>query len=469
MQSDTMIKKVLLPLLLLFSCSQVVVADEPNQTSTETEKSRPVRLPTLGISHGVMSFIGDIGYHRFNEPLWNRSGLQFDLQYPLLPRFSVSAFLLSGRIGSNDYVPERPLNFRASIVSEGVLLRYEWISNKMNEQILIPYITGGIGYTFFMSKADLKDGQGRTYHYWSDGSIRDLAEDAPNAADAVRIYRDYDYETDLRDANLDGFGKYRPGTLTIPAGAGVRMRISGRCSIQLGTILHLYRTDLLESVNAESAGSRKGNSDNDKLVFTSAGFRYDFSGPRENSKKAKGYRVRKEDVKNIDFNALLSEDADGDGVPDVRDDSAASPEVARKNVDVSGKPVDTDYDGIPDYRDKEPNSGRDAVVTEEGITITQQMVEEKFRRDSLEALPAVREYLQSFDRLTQRKAAAGQPPQPQDRTFIPSQYLRLDRDLNGTISPNEVSAAIDEYMEGKSPYTVAEFYQLIDYFFGQRR
>ncbi len=92
-------------------------------------------------------------------------------------------------------------------------------------------------------------------------------------------------------------------------------------------------------------------------------------------------------------------------------------------MDVSGKPVDTDHDGILDYRDKEPNSGRDAVVTEEGITITQQMVEEKFRRDSLEALPAVREYLQSFDRLTQRKAAAGQPPQPQDRTFIPSQYL----------------------------------------------
>ena len=135
--------------------------------------------------------------------------------------------------------------------------------------------------------------------------------------------------------------------------------------------------------------------------------------------------MRKEDVKNIDFNALLSEDADGDGVPDVQDDSAASPEVARKNVDVSGKPVDTDYDGIPDYRDKEPNGGRDAVVTEEGITITT-----NGGRNSVAThwkhCPAVREYLQSFDRLTQRKAAAGQPPQPQDRTFIPSQYLRLD-------------------------------------------
>lgn len=452
-------------LLLLFSLLRLHLSAQ----DADTARSRPVRLPTVGISHGVMSFIGDIGYHRFNEPLWNRSGLQFDLQYPLLPRLSASAFLLSGRIGANDYVPERPLNFRASVVTEGILFRYELISNKRSDQVLIPYVTGGIGYTFFRAKTDLKDAQGRTYHYWSDGSIRDIAEDASNAADAVRLYRDYQYETDLRDANLDGFGKYRPGTLTLPAGAGVRMQISNRSSIQLGAIVHFYRSDLLESVSAESAGNRQGNSANDKLVFTSAGFRYDFSAPRASAKSEKRYRVRKEDVKNVDFNALLAEDADGDGVPDVRDDSAASPLEARKNVDVSGKPVDTDYDGIPDYRDKEPSSARDAVVTEEGVTITQQMVEEKFRRDSLAALPAVREYLQSYDRLTQRKAAAGQPAQPQERTFIPSQYLRLDRDLNGTISPAEVSAAIDEYLDGKSPYTVVEFYQLIDYFFGQRR
>lgn len=38
----------------------------------------------------------------------------------------------------------------------------------------------------FLSKTDLMDAKGRSYNYWSDGTIRDIAEDAPNAENAVR-------------------------------------------------------------------------------------------------------------------------------------------------------------------------------------------------------------------------------------------------------------------------------------------
>ena len=41
---------------------------------------------------------------------------------------------------------------------------------------------------------------------------------------------------------------------------------------------------------------------------------------------------------------------------------------------MKGKPLDKDDDGIPDYRDKELNSATYAVVNEDGITITEEMV-----------------------------------------------------------------------------------------------
>ena len=44
-----------------------------------------------------------------------------------------------------------------------------------------PYITVGFESVEFLTKTDLYDSQGRAYNYWSDGTIRDIAENAPNA------------------------------------------------------------------------------------------------------------------------------------------------------------------------------------------------------------------------------------------------------------------------------------------------
>ena len=62
----------------------------------------------------------------------------------------------------------------------------------------------------------------------------------------------------------------------------------------------------------------------DKIVYSSVSFRYDLSAPRDVESRKKS-KVRKEDVEHIDFNALASEDADHDRIPDVRDDSSATP------------------------------------------------------------------------------------------------------------------------------------------------
>ncbi len=456
----------LLLTLILYLNSTIVNASEPGK-----ENQARGGLPTLSLAPGMFKFIGDIGYSKANEPLLGKSGFQIELQFKIKAGFSVSGILLSGQLEGDERNRIGALNFRTTLVAEGLMFRYEFINRKQSSQVLVPYLSAGIEYIFFKTYSDLFDANGIQYHYWSDGSIRNLAQTDTGSGSAIRLFRDHTFETNIRDANPDGLGKYHQSSWAIPVGAGVRFVISPRVSMQLGSVLHLANTDLLDGISDKGSGQRKGDPSNDKFLFTSAAFRYDFSvaGSGHGGRRKK---LRKADLSGVDFNALLTEDADKDGIPDVKDDSSATPSSIQ--VDASGKPIDKDNDGIPDYRDLELNSAPDAVVTVDGVTITEEMIEEKFIRDSLAAIPALVEYIQSYDRLTERnplfekaqleKLNASKP----QRARVPELYRRLDTDENEYISPKEISMAIDEYLSGKSAYSIPEFYNLIDFFFLQK-
>jgi OOP family OmpA-OmpF porin len=62
-----------------------------------------------------------------------------------------------------------------------------------------------------------------------------------------------------------------------------------------------------------------------------------------------------------------SVDTDGDGVPDYLDAEPFSGKGAK--VDAQGKEIDADEDGIPDSRDSEPNTPKGTLVTGTGVTI----------------------------------------------------------------------------------------------------
>jgi hypothetical protein len=169
---------------------------------------------------------------------------------------------------------------------------------------------------------------------------------------------------------------------------------------------------------------------------------------------------------------LASEDADKDGIADIND--AVIDTTGNTKVDVNGKPVDTDNDGIPDYRDKELNSGKDALVNEDGVTITEEMIEAKWKQDSLNALPEIVEYLHHTDKfgkessgVTGRVDANSGANRRSPNKAIPMKFKVLDTDANNQISPAEISVAIDQYLDGKSKFTVTQFYELIDFFFSQ--
>lgn len=453
-------------LVCLISFHATLMAQE-----TESNNSIRAKLPVISIAPGVFHFLGDIGYSKPSEPFLGRSGFQIELQHHSSTKLSFAAILLSGQVLGEERDRSKALNFKTSLVSQGLMIRYDFINRKRPDQILIPYLTVGVEYMYFHTFADLKDGEGNPYFYWNDGTIRNMAQSDTGAAGAIKLHRDYSYETDIRDADLDGLGKYNQSTWSFPVGAGVRFVISPHVSLHLSSVCHLVNTDLIDGVTEAGGGVRQGDSKKDKIIFSSVALRYDLAS-KSSSNSKRGYRPDKADVRNVDFKALDLEDADMDGIPDIRDDSSATP--ASKEVDANGRPFDKDNDGIPDYRDLELNSAENAVVTVDGVTITEKMLEEKFRKDSLAALPALVEYIQSYDRLLQRNPGFEQDQvdkmnqENPSRAKVLSLYRRLDIDANEYISPKEISKAIDEYMAGKSPYSIPEFYNLIDFFFMQK-
>ena len=431
------VQRLFLPLLFL------IIIDCSAQAIQDSAIIVHKRLPVISIAEGIMSFVGDVGDSRFNRPLMARSGFQVEVQLHTDTRFSFSLFLLSGKVFGDEKLLNRNLNFETGIVSEGVQFRYDFICKNKSKQILIPFVSAGIEYIVFHPKTDLKDANGNYYHYWKDGTIRSVEQTDSAANQAVIVHRDYNYETEMGDANIDGFGKFNQAALGFPIGAGARLKISNRCSMNFSAVCHYSTTDLIDGVSDESIGTRQGNSKKDKFIYSSISFRYDFSAPRETPGGKKSKYQPKVDVSNVDFDAIEKADADHDGVPDMNDMEPMTPSNAK--VDVNGKAIDTDGDGIPDYRDEELNSAKDALVNEHGRTMTDAMLEEKFKHDSLAALPAIREYLKAMDELSSKESnqVKGIPQEG-----IPALYHPVDKDSNGIISTDEISAAIDEYLQG---------------------
>jgi opacity protein-like surface antigen len=251
-------KIILLAFLLattLYSNAVELQADSAVAKTTPSGPKKSFYLPILSFAQGVMNFNGDVGYNKFNQPFTARSAFQIELQFQSSHRLSFALFLLSGRAFGDEKTVLRTANFKSTIVSEGFMLRYDFISNKNDDQILVPYLTAGVEYMFFRSKTDLLDATGKKYQYWDDGSIRDIAQTDPTSDQAVLLHRDYNYETDLRDANLDNLGKYRTTAFGLPVGAGVRFQISPRISMHFSSVCHFAGTDMIDGISEDGKGS----------------------------------------------------------------------------------------------------------------------------------------------------------------------------------------------------------------------
>ena len=341
------------------------------ESSTEDEF---IFKPQVSLGTGMLTFYGDIGSnHQGYHPMVSRLATTLRLINPLNDFLDLGFYVLFGQISANERTLTRNLNFNSNITTGGVTINYNFNQFLRKGRNVEPYIHVGLESIEFLSKTDLQDANGNTYHYWSDGSIKDLAENDPNADNAIDLVRDYTYESDIREQNFDGFGKYQERTLGIPLELGANFHVGNKLKFRVGTAVHFTFTDLIDGVTNESVVNRIGDARNDKLLYTHIAMSYDFN---IKSKKKPKFDVIDEDSEQYYREDTI--DSDGDMVVDHMDRCANTPPGVV--VDELGCPLDDDLDGVANSFDDELLSMEGALVDMKGVTMTDDQHIENFRR-----------------------------------------------------------------------------------------
>ncbi len=328
--------------------------------------------PTIGLGTGMFSFYGDLYNKHFQAPMVSRLAFDLSVSQPIQDYLLLSFHVIFGKLGANErFAPNnRNLNFESQIRVGGINLEYNFDNLLPPKRTISPYVSLGFESFEFLSKIDRKDKNGKTYYYWADGTIRDKDEQATDAGLAIEIKRDYTYESDIREMNLDNFGKYPERSFAIPVGAGVVLKINDFFDFKMGATMHFSFTDYIDGVTEKSTGNRKGNSRNDNFMMTSFSLHYNLETKAREKKKAT--KKLENNYNDVDFAALEKDDYDKDGVIDWNDLCAGTPPGVP--VDVNGCPKDDDQDGIPNYRDDELKSPKNAVVNTRGLQLTDSLI-----------------------------------------------------------------------------------------------
>lgn len=521
--------KVLLVFLLVTIAALDCSAQKDDLYYVDNRGRDALLAPRIGIGAGVFTFFGDVNDNNYQHVFTSTYGVELLASANLSRYFDLDLTAIYGNITVNERgTTSNNLNFRSEMFIGGVGLSYNFNHLYKRPGIIQPFIGFGVGFVNFDSKTDKYDAEGNEYFYWSQGDIMSLPENDPNSEQAVALQRDYVYETDLRNENLDGLGKYKQFSFSLPVSAGLDFKLGRRVSAKLSTSFYYTFTDLIDNVSDKGEGDRKGNSRNDMFLFTSASVSYSIGVGRSYTKSA-----RSKYYEDVDFYALQLADSDGDGVNDFDDRCAQTP--AGVQVDEHGCALDSDNDVIQDYRDDEAATPLGNVVNLRGVTLTDEMMLEAYK-DSMaterarmhkiypsgilskkaalttedstklaimmmsiqngaeskgeftklfneiskevysqtpKQAASVDEVYESVDRvykeMVDNKALA--PTRPLNitknkkiTTSIPPEFVDADYNTDGLITADEVMRVIDEVLEGVSPLNIPQLYNLIDFY-----
>ena len=425
------INLALLPLFLMPAFG-IKAQDSSDDGDGDNETLKIEFKPRVGLGVGMFTFYGDVASnHQGYHPTVSKLGYDISISNPLNDYFDIKFYGMMGTIGANERTLTRNLNFQSDITTGGFVINYNFGHILKKGHFVNPYLGVGFESIEFLSKTDLYDANGNYYHYWSDGSIRDIAENSPMAASANFIYRDYTYETDLRELNLDNLGKYPERTFSVPIQIGAKMDLGKRVKFRIGTSLHLTMSDLIDNVTEESEGNRAGTRGNDKFLFTSFALTYDLKLNRK-KKGEDEYQWGPEDCIKDTI------DEDNDGIADLCDRCQKTPEGV--DVDEFGCPIDSDSDMVPDYADQEVFSPDSSIVDVEGIALTDEDFLERYLRYTDTTGKYDSEYLEDEDveTTTTGQQVAGNLDQENARVYRvlvgTSEKEILANDIAGIIS-----------------------------------
>jgi hypothetical protein len=378
-----MLKKVLI-ISSIFFCSllnaqtdssAVKMAEAPTDTLAEKPKEKKQRnqeppalgdvfKPKIALGVGMMSFHGDLYSRHYQAPWTAKIGYDLNISQRLFKPLQLNFNILFGKLGGNEWRNNRQENFQSEIRAGGLSLTYDFGNFIPDDYRIRPWISLGISSFEFLSKTDLYDNKGNKYFYWSDGSIKNIDENSPNAASAMDLVRDYRYETDIRESNKDGFGKYQERAWAMPVGAGALMKLTDRVDFKIGFQYYFTTTDYIDGLSNKSIGNREGTRAKDNFVYTSFSLQYDLVV----KKKSKLDTLSDNYFDGIDFLAIDKDDYDKDGVRDWDDKCHGTPEGVK--VDEFGCPFDDDKDGVPNHADEELATAPGIEVNLKGVGLT---------------------------------------------------------------------------------------------------
>ncbi len=412
----------------------------------------PVYKPVISLSFGVLNFLGDV-QHSLTTPTIGPFAAKVNVAtFVDSKHYFVANFnFMIGQLGGDTYSHEdlsRNLNFQSRLSSIGVNVEYRFGHLFSNQSLVRPYLSLGLESISYSAKGDLTDTDGMAYHYWSDGSIRDVEEGSLEPS--AKLYRDYSYETDLRlrESQDFGLGDYSQRSFSIPAGMGFHFRIDSRAFFSLGMSYHYTFTDFLDNVAFEGT-SIQGDKGNDSYIYTHLSLHFDlFSDPA----------TRTVDLlyADIEFDPMLFDDEDGDFVLDISDRCPGTPYGVE--VDSLGCPFDEDRDGVPDYLDKELTTAAGSWVDDDGITVGEDEFEAAISSRS-NAMP--REEVEAYMTMIIAGYVLELPSE------IPDKFKPLDTDGDGYISYTELLKTIDQYFDYQLDLSFDELREVNEFFFSQ--
>jgi hypothetical protein len=339
------------------------LAKSEKETTSEPPALGDVFKPKISLGVGMLSFHGDLYANHYQAPWTARVGYDLNISQRLSKSFQLNFNILFGKLGANEWLDNRQQNFQSEIRSGGISLLYDFGNFIPDKYRIRPWISAGINSFEFLSKTDLYDKNGNKYFYWSDGSIKNIDEHAANASTAINLVRDYTYETDIRELNKDGFGKYQERAWAFPVGFGAIMKITDRFDLKMGMQYYFTTTDYIDGITNNSLGTRSGTKQKDNFVYTSFALQYDLVF----KKKGKMDTLPDGYFDGIDWLAIDNGDYDEDGIKDWDDKCHGTPKGVKVNE--LGCPFDDDKDGVPNYKDEELETPEGMAVNIKGVSL----------------------------------------------------------------------------------------------------
>lgn len=400
-------------------------------------------LVSLTAGGGILTFNGDIGKGKdVSAYTFIRGGYYLNAEKRFAKDMLGASFnMMFGKLamGERSVIVTRNNNFESKMTQFGLNLSFYLQNNKGLP--LIPYATTGFSYAMLKTFADRKYSGDSLYYYWKDGSIRNLPELPANIVISKHITRDYVYETPIDSA--------AKSTVILPVGFGLKMKLSRRLEANLGVTYHMTLSDGIDALKG------KGK---DKYLYSYFSATYNFIKESKDPNEVKS---------NVDFATIDKLDLDGDKVNDDDDQCPGTPKGVK--VDSKGCPLDGDSDGVPDYIDKEAGTKKGSLVDSDGKTVTDAMILEKAKQDSLSQgrvntfmnAPSSESLKQVDSDIQKNQAVKG------GNSKIPPLFRSADTNKDGVIASSEITAVLDGFFDGTNDYTVERIHALIEYFFEQ--